>query len=91
VQIIWSHNAVSNLISIREYIADKNPSAASSVAAKILDASNALEMFPDRGRPTDLSDSRELVIVGTPYILVYRVKQHDVEILTVWHSAQDRG
>jgi len=90
VQIIWSQNAITQLVSIRDYIADENPSAAFSVAAKILEAGNTLEVFPNRGRPNQMTDIRELVIVGTPYILVYRAKENEVEILTVWHSAQDR-
>jgi len=90
MHIIWSQNAITNLIAIRDYIAKENSSAASSVAAKILEAGNALEVFPNRGRASQMTDVRELVIVGTPYILIYRVLDHSVEILTVWHSAQNR-
>jgi len=89
MQIIWSQNAIANLVSIRDFIADENPVAASSVATKILEAGNALEVFPNRGRANQMTDVRELVIVGTPYILIYRVLDHSVEILTVWHSAQN--
>lgn len=40
------------------------------------------------GRKGRLEETRELVIVDTPYIVVYRVKDDKVEILRVLHSAQ---
>jgi plasmid stabilization system protein ParE len=32
--------------------------------------------------------TRELVVVGTPYIVAYRVSDLHVEILTIQHGAQ---
>jgi plasmid stabilization system protein ParE len=32
---------------------------------------------------------RELVFSGLPYVAVYKVKQHAVEIVRIWHGAQD--
>lgn len=47
-------------------------------------------MFPRRGRPGALPGRRELAAVR-PYVIVYRVLARDtVDILRVWHAAQDR-
>ncbi len=35
-------------------------------------------------------DTRELVLSPLPYIVVYRVKDSAVEILHIYHGAQDR-
>ncbi len=78
-------------MEIRTYIGVDNPHAASRMAANLLQAGNALEELPNRGRPTGLADIRELVVPGTSYLLVYRVKEEEVQILRVWHCAQDRG
>jgi toxin ParE1/3/4 len=43
---------------------------------------------PGRGRPGRISGTRELVVVGTPYIVAYRVHANDIEILTIQHGAQ---
>ncbi len=40
------------------------------------------------GRPGRIAGTRELSISGTNYIVAYRLKQDDVEILTILHSAQ---
>jgi plasmid stabilization system protein ParE len=33
---------------------------------------------------------RELVIGGTPYVVLYSVKKTQVTITTIWHGAQSR-
>jgi toxin ParE1/3/4 len=38
------------------------------------------------GRPGRVQGTRERVITGTPYLVVYRVR-HEVEILRVLHGA----
>lgn len=57
---------------------------------RIVTTGNALETFPERGRPTGVVGVRELIIGNTPYLLVYRVAGKAVEILRVWHEARDR-
>ena len=49
-----------------------------------------LVTFPHRGRMGREEDTRELVLAPLPYIVVYRVKDSAVEILHIYHGAQDR-
>jgi plasmid stabilization system protein ParE len=35
------------------------------------------------------SSTRELVFAGLPYIVVYRIQDQDLEILRIYHGAQD--
>jgi plasmid stabilization system protein ParE len=48
-----------------------------------------LEMFPGRGRIGRVEGTRELVFAPLPCIAVYRVTEEAVEILRIYHSAQD--
>ena len=41
------------------------------------------------GRAGAQSPLRELVIGGTPYIVIYKVGRKRVTILTIWHGAQE--
>lgn len=50
---------------------------------------DGLAEHPQRGRDGRLPGTRELVIPGTAYISVYRLKPDRVEILRVLHSAQN--
>jgi toxin ParE1/3/4 len=73
------------------YIADDNPAAARGVRHRIHAAVKNLGLFPDSGRPGAIAGTRELVVPGLPYLVVYRVRGGRVEILRVLHTAMDRS
>jgi toxin ParE1/3/4 len=81
--------AVEDLERIRDHIGQENPAAASRVAIQIVAACDRLEYLPERGRPGLEPGTRELVSCW-PYVIVYRLTGTTVEILRIWHSAQDR-
>jgi addiction module RelE/StbE family toxin len=89
MKIRWSPTAVSDLKSIRDYIAKDNPTAARKVAARIKEATNRLMNFPFSGRAGRVPGTRELVIPGTSYIAAYAVHDDGVEIAAVLHGKQD--
>ena len=88
MKIRWSLQAVSDLKSIRDWIAQDNPAAASQVASRIRNAASRLERFPLSGRVGRVPGTRELVIPGTTYIAAYRVRSETVEIAAVLHGKQ---
>jgi plasmid stabilization system protein ParE len=45
--------------------------------------------MPERGRPGLVIGTREITTVW-PYVIVYRVTAMDVEIIRIWHGAQER-
>jgi toxin ParE1/3/4 len=49
-----------------------------------------LRSTPYRGSIGREEGTRELVLPRLPYIVVYRVKENDVEILHIYHGAQHR-
>ena len=63
-----------------------NPAAARRTAARVVEAGNFLESFPERGRPIG-RNLRELVSVW-PYIIRYRLADERVVILRVRHGAR---
>lgn len=85
--IRWLDDAVTDLQSLRHYIAQDNAVAAIKVVKKILHSVEALSEQPGIGRPGRVVNTRELVISGTPYIIPYRVKDNTIEILRVFHNA----
>jgi toxin ParE1/3/4 len=48
-----------------------------------------LESFPSSGRIGRVNGTRELVLIGTPYIAVYRIEGDQVIVLAVKHAAQE--
>ncbi|HEY8692175.1 MAG TPA: type II toxin-antitoxin system RelE/ParE family toxin [Chloroflexota bacterium] len=84
----WTGPARENLREIRRYIAQDNPRAAAAVVHRITSATRRLGRFPRMGREARLSDGRELVVAGTPYVILYRVLADTVDIEHVRHTAR---
>ena len=89
MKIRWSPTAISDVESIREYIAHDSPSAARRVAQAIKESVGRLRSFPLSGRVGRVPGTRELVIPGTPYIAAYTVQDDIIEIAAVLHGKQD--
>ena len=51
----------------------------------------ALRNHPYLGRAGAEPGIRELVIGGTPYVVLYHVSGKRVTINTIWHGTQDRA
>jgi toxin ParE1/3/4 len=89
-EVIWSRRATENLIQHVAYIAARNPDAAERVRNAIASSVETLSQFPYRGRASERTGTRELVIPEFPnYIVVYRVTETHIQILRVWHGRQD--
>jgi toxin ParE1/3/4 len=88
VEIVWSALARTRLRQIRAYVARDKPEAAERLATRIVAMIEALRSHPHLGRVGSELGVRELVIGGTPYIVLYRVQGQRVTISTIWHGAQ---
>jgi len=86
--IIWSPQAKQDVAALFEYIAEDNPGAAHRVLSRIADSVEQLLSHPSIGRPGRVTGTRELIVVRTPYIVPYRVRRREIEILRVYHSAR---
>jgi toxin ParE1/3/4 len=91
VEIVWSALARTRLREIRAYVAQDKPEAAERLAIRIVTMIEALRNQPYLGRVGVESGIRELVIGGTPYIVLYCVHGRRVIISTIWHGAQSRA
>lgn len=89
MQLIWSRRALLDLQAIRRHIAQDNPTAASTVAERLIDVADSLLEFPQKGRVGRIYNTREWVINGLPYILVYTVRRDRIEILHVIHTSRN--
>lgn len=88
MRIRWTKPAATTLGNIQEYIAKENPRAAFEVAQRIRIAVSQLQEYPRVGRPGRVSGTFELVIHDLPYIVTYRVRKDEVQILSVYHTSR---
>jgi len=80
--------ALRNLQQEAEYIAQEDAATAQRVVGRIGDAVRHLEDHPSMGRAGRVPGTRELVVSGTPYIVPYRVRGQEIQILRVFHAAR---
>ncbi|HCE41705.1 addiction module antitoxin [Alcanivorax sp. 521-1] len=86
-QVNWSPAARDDLRGIADYIAADSLFYAEAVVNKIIDVSDSLGEYPNRGRIVPdwgLPDFRERFVYS--YRLIYRVSDDEVVILAVVHG-----
>jgi len=88
MKIRWLRAALRNLDEQAAYIATDNPEAAVRMVGRVCGAIEGLAEYPSLGRPGRVPGTRELVVSGTPFVIPYRVRGDQVEILRVFHGAQ---
>jgi len=82
--------AKNDLQEIRRYIAKESPQSAKTVAVKIKKSLLLLAEQPHIGHPTDDDEVLEWHIPGLPYTLPYRIVGNQIQILRVFHEAQNK-
>jgi toxin ParE1/3/4 len=90
LEIIWSPLALARLKEIHAHVSLDKPQAAERLATRIVAVVEVLRHYPYVGRAGPDTNIRELVIGGTPYIVLYQVRGQQVIISTIWHGAQQR-
>jgi toxin ParE1/3/4 len=93
VRLRYTPQAHLHLDAIAEYVGARNPAAAQRIGARIEEMIDLLAAFPNMGRKGQLPGTREMVVPGLPYVIVYRIESRVEEalaILGVYHGAQRR-
>lgn len=89
MRLRWTRLAELDLDEIAEYIGQDSPAAAARVVLELIDQVEVLlPGHPAIGRPGRVLGTRELVVGNLPYIIAYRVRDKDVEILRVLHTSR---
>ena len=90
MRIVWSRTAISNLVEIREYVAQDKPIADTRLAERIVAAVERLVRHPYLGHAGREPEMRELIVAGTPYIVAYKIYRDQLAILALLHGSQGR-
>jgi toxin ParE1/3/4 len=90
MRIRWTTAAAADLEQIGKYLAEHYPRYRQPTLRKLYQTIGSLKDGPYRGRTGREEGTRELVFPPLPYIAVYRVQQESIEVLRIYHAAQDR-
>ena len=88
LKLRWTKRALARLDSIAAYIAKDNPTRATSFALELRKKVDILKS-QQLGTTWQVFGTKQYVLHPN-YIAIYRVKQGEVQILTILHSAQER-
>ncbi len=86
--LTFADEAKADLRRLVDFVTPKNPDAAINIGDRLIDACQTLADMPFKGRPSLQEESARELIVG-PYVILYRVRDPLVEILHIYHGAED--
>ena len=89
MSIEWRQQALAELADyVTEYAEQYDPIVAYRVFDEVQARAEILDDQPGIGRPGRVRGTREFVVTGTPFILVYQSAGTTIRILRVLHGRQ---
>ena len=90
MRIRWTPVAAEDLQDIGKYLKDYQPHYRQPTMRKLYETIRSLKESPHRGRPGREEGTREILFPPMPYVAVYRVREQSIEVLRIYHTAQNR-
>lgn len=89
MKVVWTRRATRHLHAAYDYWArESSLSAADAMLRRIFSAVEVLERHPEAGLRGRVAGTRELVILGTPFLVAYRVGRNGIDILALLHGSR---
>ena len=88
MSIRWTTAAGEDLLAIVNFIEPDDTAAAEAMAQRIDDAATGFVRHPGLGRLGRVPGTRERVVTVTPYLVAYRIRDGDIQVLRVLHGAR---
>ncbi|MFT4826580.1 MAG: toxin ParE1/3/4 [Cryomorphaceae bacterium] len=91
MQLQWTEPATQDLDKIEEYISRENsPTIAIDIVLKVIETVEmVLPDHPRAGRMGRVAGTREFVVEGVPFVVIYRqIGSDQLQLIRVLHDAQ---
>ena len=89
MKVVYTAEALGDVANILSFVAERSPSHAPDVAARIDMVPKALAIFPRAARYDRETNTYERPIPGLPLLLIYMVSDELVEVIAVFHTSRD--
>jgi toxin ParE1/3/4 len=86
--VIILPSAEADIDRLVDFVLAQNPVAALAIYDRLRGGVLPLTDFPELGRIGQLKSTRELLLL--PYVVIYQVTLSAIEILHIYHGAEDR-
>ncbi len=89
MKVVWSKEALRQLIAIEQFISRDNPDRAVKFINRLIDRGEKVKDFPYKGRIVPEFSRNEIrEVFEKTYRIVYRISKDQIEILTVFEGHQ---
>jgi addiction module RelE/StbE family toxin len=91
MRVVWTARARRDRDQIHAFIAQRDGAErANTVVVALTRAILRLAQYPGLGRPSSKPGVRELVVARLPYVVPYRVRDDQIQVLRILHQRRDR-
>ena len=86
----FTEQALDDLVRLREFIAEKNPTAAKRISEQLIENINRLRDQPELGHVVEaLPGVREWI--ARDYVVHYLVLKDTLVVIQIWHGREERA
>lgn len=92
MRLVYSQEAVADLVRLRTFIANNDPVAATRVAADLVTRIDGLCAYPEIGRSVSQAPEPDAIrdFIFGKYVVRYTVHGTALVILRIWHHYENR-
>lgn len=93
MRLVYSVEAVADLVRLREFIAADDPSAAARIADELVTRIALVCRFPEMGKSVPLAPDPEIVrdAIFGKYVVRYTIHPSSIVVLRIWHQFEARA
>lgn len=93
MRLVYSKEAVEGLVRLRDFIAEKDPTAAARIAAELIARVENLCSFPHLGQGVARAPQPDVVrdMVFGNFVVRYSVHSDALVVLRLWHQREERN
>ena len=92
MRLVYSVEAVADLVRLRAFITAHDPSAAARIADELVTRISLVCRFPELGKSVQLAPDPEIVrdAIFGKYVVRYSMHLGSIVVLRIWHQFEDR-
>lgn len=93
MRLVYSQEAVADLVRLRDFIAEKDPQAAARVGAELVSRMEHLKRFPAMGREVAQAPDPMAIrdAIFGDYVVRYAPRAGVIIVLRIWHHYENRS
>lgn len=92
VKLIYSADALEDLVRLRAFIAEQDPAAANGIGKALVARIEHLHLFPEMGQAVSLAPllgKKIRDIIFGRYLVRYAVQDDTIMVLRIWHHFEN--